>query len=463
MTFFRLTWRLTFFAIVFTVVTATTYTVQVNEAHAIFAAIGNAISNAFGGGGGMTRTEAHTQAAINNTLNDPEIVGVGNTVDGRWQATINPFTGNYGVGFYGLSEGGGSFYGGGNPYAGGGGAGDTNDPPPINGSCGSASGGTFTSAPSSSARCSSGSPSGVSAIGGLNDPNARWRWTCMGQNGGSNATCTANRRIHAECAPIASATNVTGQPSGNLCTRGVQGSVSGDPGTGWSWQCQGINGGTNSSCAPIGMCNVNNDHHPVYTPSVSAAFQDPSTSWGNTVTQAAPGDQVNITVSGSWSSSEAANYSDVSCNSNFGGNDMVITPGNEMGLGQSRTYNVSCTESLCDNTRSSSASVGIALPAFSTFIQNREIIRAGDTIDMTWNIEADGRAPYPLNCNLRGAITHNFSTPTQASGARTSPPLFNRFVNRIQCIEPITQASGQSVSSIEETSDVEVVPAIQER
>ncbi|MFT6374548.1 MAG: hypothetical protein ACJARS_001191, partial [bacterium] len=55
--------------------------------------------------------------------------------------------------------------------------------------CGSANGSNVYSAPSTSARCSVGSASDVSGSG-------PYSWTCSGSNGGSNASCSANRSCY---------------------------------------------------------------------------------------------------------------------------------------------------------------------------------------------------------------------------------------------------------------------------
>lgn len=55
----------------------------------------------------------------------------------------------------------------------------------INGVCGSANGTTVSSAPSANL-CASGTSSIVSGIG-------PWTWTCSGQNGGTTASCSANK------------------------------------------------------------------------------------------------------------------------------------------------------------------------------------------------------------------------------------------------------------------------------
>ena len=55
---------------------------------------------------------------------------------------------------------------------------------PINGTCGSANGGTFTTAPTANL-CSAGTATAVSGTG-------PWTWSCIGSNGGTTANCSAN-------------------------------------------------------------------------------------------------------------------------------------------------------------------------------------------------------------------------------------------------------------------------------
>ena len=56
-------------------------------------------------------------------------------------------------------------------------------PTPVNGSCGAANGGVFSTAPTANL-CAVGTPSAVSS-------NAPWTWICAGSNGGANDSCTA--------------------------------------------------------------------------------------------------------------------------------------------------------------------------------------------------------------------------------------------------------------------------------
>ena len=57
-------------------------------------------------------------------------------------------------------------------------------PGPINGNCGSANGGTFTTVPTANL-CSAGTASAVSGSG-------PWTWSCTGSSGGTTANCSAN-------------------------------------------------------------------------------------------------------------------------------------------------------------------------------------------------------------------------------------------------------------------------------
>lgn len=58
---------------------------------------------------------------------------------------------------------------------------------PINGVCGSANGSTVSTAPISNL-CSAGKASPVSG-------NGPWSWSCNSSNGGTNASCFANKTV----------------------------------------------------------------------------------------------------------------------------------------------------------------------------------------------------------------------------------------------------------------------------
>jgi hypothetical protein len=60
----------------------------------------------------------------------------------------------------------------------------SNTPTPVNGTCGSSNGQSFSSAPSTNL-CATGTASSVSGAG-------PWSWSCIGSNGGSTASCSAS-------------------------------------------------------------------------------------------------------------------------------------------------------------------------------------------------------------------------------------------------------------------------------
>ena len=58
--------------------------------------------------------------------------------------------------------------------------------PATNGLCGTANGTTILAAPSFATLCFMGTPTAVSG-------NGPWSWSCAGANGGTTATCGANK------------------------------------------------------------------------------------------------------------------------------------------------------------------------------------------------------------------------------------------------------------------------------
>lgn len=121
---------------------------------------------------------------------------------------------------------------------------------PLNGTCGPANGTTVPVAPATNL-CSAGTASAVVGTG-------PWTWTCAGLNGGTTASCIANKSVavNGVCGS-ANGVAVSVAPSINLCSAG---SVSGPyswsnptPPTAslspWSWVCTGAGGGTNAACS----------------------------------------------------------------------------------------------------------------------------------------------------------------------------------------------------------------------
>ena len=157
----------------------------------------------------------------------------------------------------------------------------------VSGSCGSANGGSSYNAPSSGL-CSSGSASAVSGPGA----SGPWTWSCYGSPGGSNAGCSAPRKIDAQCGS-AQSTATLFTPSGNLCTSATgwtpSNSVPSSLPLGnfkWNWTCYGLNGGSDSSCnsprLANGICGS------ASTPSDNPATNKPNTYKPSTIAPVAP-------------------------------------------------------------------------------------------------------------------------------------------------------------------------------
>ncbi len=124
----------------------------------------------------------------------------------------------------------------------------------TNGECGSANGMELAAKPSGAALCNIGTASTVT--GGVNGPV--WGWTCGGIWGGLTAYCGAVYDstpgggpvpVNGACNP-AKLVPQSSAPSAPLCDAGAPTAVTG--GGPWTWQCNGINSGTNAVCtAPL--------------------------------------------------------------------------------------------------------------------------------------------------------------------------------------------------------------------
>jgi len=111
---------------------------------------------------------------------------------------------------------------------------------PVNAQCGPSHGQSLSSAPATGL-CNSGTPSIVSGSG-------PWTWTCSGVNGGSNASCraeVATLPVNAQCGP-SHGQSLSSAPATGLCNSGTPSIVSGSGP--WTWVCSGVNGGSNASC-----------------------------------------------------------------------------------------------------------------------------------------------------------------------------------------------------------------------
>ncbi|MDD4409626.1 MAG: DUF2341 domain-containing protein [Candidatus Pacebacteria bacterium] len=107
--------------------------------------------------------------------------------------------------------------------------------------------GNYLTAPTPT--CTIGTPGTISGTG-------PWTWTCTGINGGTNASCSANKTINGACGTNAT-TFTTAQTAyaGTFCASGTTvPATPAFPGLGASitWACNGINGGTSiSNCSAV--------------------------------------------------------------------------------------------------------------------------------------------------------------------------------------------------------------------
>lgn len=117
------------------------------------------------------------------------------------------------------------------------------DCPSPSAGCGTAATTTVTSYPTAGAACSAGLQAANDSAG----TDGTYNWTCTG--GGVTAACFANRRSNGACG-AANAANSTTFPTGsNACAEGNVVAVDSTAADGtYNWTCNGLNGGTNSTC-----------------------------------------------------------------------------------------------------------------------------------------------------------------------------------------------------------------------
>jgi peptidoglycan hydrolase-like protein with peptidoglycan-binding domain len=123
----------------------------------------------------------------------------------------------------------------------------------VNGSCGSSSGISMSSAPTDNF-CSTGSASSIEGSG-------PWYWNCSGTSGGSTALCSANTATTVVSGSCGASNNLSlaSAPTTNLCATGSASAVNGSGP--WSWACSGSNGGSAASCsASLSTSNTSNSN-----------------------------------------------------------------------------------------------------------------------------------------------------------------------------------------------------------
>ena len=210
---------------------------------------------------------------------------------------------------------------------------------------------------------------------------------------------------------------------------------------------------------PVSICDPRHPSYSLFVPTIdmSLDFVEPSP-WGNDVTRPAPGDEMKLT----WTTTNST-----SCYYSTTGNGvttpessvgtsgsqnfipgLLTDPGNTLGLTIrcESTYidelGVSCTPENAETYSLTVPSPEFNLPtAFTVFPST---IRYGSNAEFRWNITADGRAVYPLDCQIRGALTTPYMFNTGSIGAIgniTSINATNAFVNSLNCTEPISGAT----------------------
>jgi prepilin-type N-terminal cleavage/methylation domain-containing protein len=115
---------------------------------------------------------------------------------------------------------------------------------PIVGSCGSANGFSFYTAPTENL-CSSGTASPISGSG-------PWSWNCTGAYTGGDASCTASLKVDGACGNRAATypyTQSDWTTSTSYCSTGTESDSPSFPNLGYSvsWSCSGSNGGIDAN------------------------------------------------------------------------------------------------------------------------------------------------------------------------------------------------------------------------
>ncbi len=128
-------------------------------------------------------------------------------------------------------------------------------PRPVNGACGSAHGGLFYDLPpSASALCASGTVSAVTGSG-------PWTWNCLGFDGGTTASCRADRAVQTYTLTTTVSVGGTVSPTSQVVNAGATATFTLIPATGYAISsasgCGGNLSGATYTTAPVtAACTV---------------------------------------------------------------------------------------------------------------------------------------------------------------------------------------------------------------
>jgi hypothetical protein len=200
-------------------------------------------------------------------------------------------------------------------------------PPPIeNAACGSANGTPTSTAPTTN-HCNPGS------LSGMTETSNSFDWTCLGSNGGSNASCSAPKTLNGSCGSSDGET-FSSSPSAGLCQSGSASTVNDNESSTprYTWTCYGTNGGSADYCsANYQSPSVNGQckSYDSYYSSGSYASSQPATNSSNGCNAGNYADKTDSSTEWKWS-----------CNGTDGGTQDQCTAERSPAVnGQCRPYN----------------------------------------------------------------------------------------------------------------------------
>lgn len=104
----------------------------------------------------------------------------------------------------------------------------------------------------------------------------------------------------------------------------------------------------------------------------------------------------------------------------------------------------------------------------TAFTVTPKVVRYGGTAQFNWNITAGdatsggARAPYRLNCEIKGALNvpHTFNTINDPASSLITQALTSTSINTLTCTEPISASSPENFSgtSTSTSNKLEVIP-----
>lgn len=215
----------------------------------------------------------------------------------------------------------------------------------------------------------------------------------------------------------------------------------------------------------VSICDpIRSAEHALMTPSIvmNASFVSTSTAWGTSIYTPGPTDQLQLT----WTSANATEcYFSTSLDptetqTEILGSDTII-PGDSAPPGQAVSITLRCVNSNCNFNTTDTQSFTIPLPNLSSasaFTVFPNIVRYEGTTRFGWDILADNRTPYPMNCQIKGPLTtpYSFDASSIRNGNLITQAVTNNSLSSLSCTEPVSGAVYTS------TEKIEVIPRVYE-